>query len=68
MVSFKCIDFVLFLNEKGTQTMNEKDRNNKPVDAEIERRIIKAEMQEFGLLADDSTEITNVNEQLDDLW
>ncbi|TGE64344.1 hypothetical protein C6P12_06975 [Weissella confusa] len=68
MVSFKCIDFVLFLNEKGTQTMNEKDRNNKPFDAEIERRIIKAEMQEFGLLADDSTEITNVNEQLDDLW
>ncbi|MEE0002603.1 hypothetical protein [Weissella confusa] len=48
--------------------MNEKDRNNKPFDAEIERRIIKAEMQEFGLLADDSTEITNVNEQLDDLW
>ncbi|CAM2851643.1 hypothetical protein WECO103172_06080 [Weissella confusa] len=42
--------------------------NGKPFDDEIERRIIKAELQEFGLLPDDSIEITNPNEQLNDLW
>ncbi|MBJ7670805.1 hypothetical protein [Weissella confusa] len=42
--------------------------NSKPCDDEIERRIIKAELQEFGLLPDDSIEITNANEQLNDLW
>lgn len=42
--------------------------SSNPFDDEIERRIIKAELQEFGLLSDDSTEITDANEQLDDLW